>query len=218
MNLANKLTVIRIFLVPIFLIFIAVQGIPYGTFIATFIFILASLTDKLDGYIARSRNQITNFGKFMDPLADKLLVTSALISLVELQMVPSWAAIVIIAREFAIVLNPDTANSLAAIVIIAREFAVSGLRTIAASEGKVIAASWWGKIKTVIQIIAIVLLLLQFNITTSSYLTNLVESSSVWNWFFMNVPSWMLNISVVITLISGWDYFRKNKHTIDMNK
>ncbi|MBS7129736.1 MULTISPECIES: CDP-diacylglycerol--glycerol-3-phosphate 3-phosphatidyltransferase [Clostridium] len=196
MNLANKLTVIRIFLVPIFLIFIAVQGIPYGTFIATFIFVLASLTDKLDGYIARSRNQITNFGKFMDPLADKLLVTSALISLVELQMVPSWAAIVIIAREFA----------------------VSGLRTIAASEGKVIAASWWGKIKTVIQIIAIVLLLLQFNITTSSYLTNLVESSSVWNWFFMNVPSWMLNISVVITLISGWDYFRKNKHTIDMNK
>ena len=196
MNHANKLTVIRIFLVPIFLIFIAVQGIPYGTFIATFIFILASLTDKLDGYIARSRNQITNFGKFMDPLADKLLVTSALISLVELQMVPSWAAIVIIAREFA----------------------VSGLRTIAASEGKVIAASWWGKIKTVIQIIAIVLLLLQFNITTSSYLTNLVESSSVWNWFFMNVPSWMLNISVVITLISGWDYFRKNKHTIDMNK
>ena len=196
MNLANKLTVIRIFLVPIFLIFIAVQGIPYGTFIATFIFILASLTDKLDGYIARSRNQITNFGKFMDPLADKLLVTSALISLVELQMVPSWAAIVIIAREFA----------------------VSGLRTTAASEGKVIAASWWGKIKTVIQIIAIVLLLLQFNITTSSYLTNLVESSSVWNWFFMNVPSWMLNISVVITLISGWDYFRKNKHTIDMNK
>ena len=196
MNLANKLTVIRIFLVPIFLIFIAVQGIPYGTFIATFIFILASLTDKLDGYIARSRNQITNFGKFMDPLADKLLVTSALISLVELQMVPSWAAIVIIASEFA----------------------VSGLRTIAASEGKVIAASWWGKIKTVIQIIAIVLLLLQFNITTSSYLTNLVESSSVWNWFFMNVPSWMLNISVVITLISGWDYFRKNKHTIDMNK
>lgn len=196
MNLANKLTVIRIFLVPIFLIFIAVQGIPYGTFIATFIFVLASLTDKLDGYIARSRNQITNFGKFMDPLADKLLVTSALISLVELQMVPSWAAIVIIAREFA----------------------VSGLRTIAASEGKVIAASWWGKIKTVIQIIAIVLLLLQFNITTSSYLTNLVESSGFWNWFFVNVPSWMLNISVVITLISGWDYFRKNKHTIDMNK
>ena len=89
MNLANKLTMMRIFLVPIFLIFIAVKGIPYGKELATIIFILASLTDKLDGYIARSRNQITNFGKFMDPLADKLLVTAALVSLVELQIVPS---------------------------------------------------------------------------------------------------------------------------------
>ncbi len=142
MNLANKLTLIRIFLVPVFLVFIAVKDIPYGSFIATFIFILASLTDKLDGYIARSRNQITNFGKFMDPLADKLLVTAALISLVDLQVVPGWAAVVIIAREFA----------------------VSGLRSIAAAQGRVIAASWWGKIKTVIQIIAIILLLLKVNI------------------------------------------------------
>ncbi|MBM6839644.1 CDP-diacylglycerol--glycerol-3-phosphate 3-phosphatidyltransferase, partial [Clostridium saudiense] len=120
----------------------------YGTIIATLIFIIASLTDQLDGYIARSRNQITTFGKFMDPLADKLLVTSALISLVELGLIPSYAAIIIIAREFA----------------------VSGLRTIAASEGKIIAASWWGKIKTVIQIIAIVLLLIKVNIETSPYL------------------------------------------------
>ena len=140
MNLANKLTMIRIFLVPIFLIFIAVKDIPYGRLFATFIFILASLTDKLDGYIARSRNQITNFGKFMDPLADKLLVTAALVSLVELQIVPSWVAMIIIAREFA----------------------VSGLRTIAASEGKVIAASRWGKIKTVIQIVAIITALIKF--------------------------------------------------------
>ena len=145
MNLANKLTLIRIILVPIFLVFIAYQDLPYGSVIATLIFIIASVTDHLDGYIARSRNQVTNFGKFMDPLADKLLVTAALISLVELQLVPAWAAIVIIAREFA----------------------VSGLRTIAASEGLVIAASWWGKIKTVIQIIAIVLLLLQVNIINS---------------------------------------------------
>lgn len=196
MNLANKLTLGRIFLVPIFLVFIAVKGIPYGTFIATFIFILASLTDKLDGYIARSRNQITTFGKFMDPLADKLLVTAALVSLVELQVVPSWAAIVIIAREFA----------------------VSGLRTIAASEGKVIAASWWGKIKTVIQIVAIVLLLLQVNVYSSLYLNNLVSNSEFWNWFLCNVPGWVLNISVIITLISGYDYFKKNKHTISIDK
>ena len=163
MNLANKLTLIRIILVPIFLVFIAYQDLPYGSVIATLIFIIASVTDQLDGYIARSRNQVTNFGKFMDPLADKLLVTAALISLVELQLVPAWAAIVIIAREFA----------------------VSGLRTIAASEGLVIAASWWGKIKTVIQIIAIVLLLLQVNIINSPGIKELVAGSSFLRNFFI---------------------------------
>ena len=196
MNLANKLTLGRILLVPVFLVFLAVKDIPYGTYIATIIFVLASLTDKLDGYIARSRNQITNFGKFMDPLADKLLVTAALISLVELQVVPSWAAIIIIAREFA----------------------VSGLRTIAAAEGKVIAASWWGKIKTVIQIIAIVLLLLQVNVYGSAYLTGLVESSNFVYWLFCNLPGWSLNIAVIVTLISGYDYFKKNKHTISTDR
>ncbi|MGL5150149.1 MAG: CDP-diacylglycerol--glycerol-3-phosphate 3-phosphatidyltransferase [Clostridium sp.] len=196
MNLANKLTLIRIFLVPVFLVFIAVQGIPYGTFIATFIFILASLTDKLDGYIARSRNQITKFGKFMDPLADKLLVTAALISLVELGVVPSWAAVIIIAREFA----------------------VSGLRTLAASEGKVIAASWWGKIKTVIQIVAIILLLIQVNIVQSADLMNFVTSNEFLSSFFDVMPGLTLNVSVIITLISGYDYFKKNKDAISIDK
>lgn len=196
MNLANKLTLLRILLVPIFLIFIVVKEIPYGTFIATFIFIIASITDKLDGYIARSRNQITNFGKFMDPLADKLLVTTALITLVEYSIVPSWAAIIIIAREFA----------------------VSGLRTLAASEGKVIAASWWGKIKTVIQIIAIILLLIQVNISETASLYSVVINSSFLTNFFKYVPNIMLDISVVITIISGYDYFRKNKGIITVNK
>lgn len=196
MNLANKLTMVRIFLVPIFLIFFAAKGIPYGSIIATLIFIVASLTDQLDGYIARSRNQVTNFGKFMDPLADKLLVTSALISLVELQLIPSWAAVIIIAREFA----------------------VSGLRTIAAAEGTVIAASWWGKIKTVTQIAAIILLLLQVNIVSSAYLTNLVNGSNLFRTFFEYAPKFMLILSVVITVISGVDYFMKNKEAISMNK
>ncbi|WP_252213783.1 CDP-diacylglycerol--glycerol-3-phosphate 3-phosphatidyltransferase [Clostridium sp. VAP41] len=196
MNLANKLTLIRIFLVPIFLIFIVVKGIPYGSFIATIIFVLAALTDKLDGYIARSRNQVTNFGKFMDPLADKLLVTTALITLVEMQIVPSWAAVIIIAREFA----------------------VSGLRTLAASEGRVIAASWWGKIKTVIQIIAIVLLLLQISIGDSKYLTNLVINSEFWKGFFSTVPNIMLIAAVIITIISGYEYFKKNKDSISTDK
>lgn len=196
MNLANKLTLLRMLLVPIFLIFIAINEIPYGTFIATFIFVIASVTDKLDGYIARSRNQITNFGKFMDPLADKLLVTAALISLVEFRVVPSWAAVIIIAREFA----------------------VSGLRTIAASEGKVIAASWWGKIKTVIQIVAIILLLIEVNISQSKYLFDLVTNSNFLMNFFEYVPRISLDIAVIITIVSGYDYFRKNKGVISTNK
>ena len=156
LNLANKLTVLRIFFVPIFLLFIIVKDIvPYGSFIATIIFILASLTDKLDGYIARSRNQVTKFGKFMDPLADKLLVTTALICLVDLHVI----------------------SSVVAVIIIAREFAVSGLRTVAASDGKVIAASYWGKAKTVVQIIAIVCALLQVNISASENLNAYVASN-----------------------------------------
>lgn len=196
MNLANKLTLIRIFLVPVFLLFIATKDIPYGSFIATFIFILASLTDKLDGYVARSRNQITNFGKFMDPLADKLLVTAALISLVELQVVPGWAAVVIIAREFA----------------------VSGLRSIAAAQGRVIAASWWGKIKTVIQIIAIILLLLKINIHEARLLKIFVIDNYYVKEFFRVAPTIMLMVAVVITLISGYDYFKKNKEAVSYDK
>ena len=196
MNLANKLTLIRIFLVPVFLLFIAKRGIPYGTFIATFIFILASSTDKLDGYVARSRNQITNFGKFMDPLADKLLVTAALISLVELQVVPGWAAVVIIAREFA----------------------VSGLRSIAAAQGRVIAASWWGKVKTVIQIIAIILLLLKVNIHDAKLLKIFVIENHYLKEFFRIVPTIMLMVAVIITLISGYDYFKKNKEAVSIDE
>ncbi|EKY27156.1 CDP-diacylglycerol--glycerol-3-phosphate 3-phosphatidyltransferase [Clostridium celatum DSM 1785] len=194
MNLANKLTMLRIILVPIFLIFIVVKGIPYGSIIATLIFIIASLTDQLDGYIARSRNEITNFGKFMDPLADKLLVTAALISLVEFNLIPGWATVVIIAREFA----------------------VSGLRTLAASEGKVIAASWWGKIKTVTQIIAILLLLFQVNIESTAYLSNMVNNNEIVKTFFAYAPKIALIIAVLMTIVSGIDYFVKNKHVISM--
>ena len=142
MNLANKLTLIRIFLIPVFLIFIAIKDIPYGTTIATAIFILASLTDKLDGYIARSRNQVTNFGKFMDPLADKLLVCSALIALVDLERIAAWIVIIIIAREFII----------------------SGFRLVASDNGVVIAASYWGKFKTAFQMITIIMLVLNLNV------------------------------------------------------
>lgn len=137
MNLANKLTLARILLVPIFMVLILTR-IPGGRFFAAAVFILAASTDGLDGYIARRNKQVTRFGKFIDPLADKLLITASLISLVELDLVPAWIAILIISREFA----------------------VTGLRTLAVGENMVIAASPLGKLKTVSQVLAISILLL----------------------------------------------------------
>ncbi len=192
MNLANKLTLLRIFLVPVFLIFFLVEGIDYGTIIATIIFIVASITDQLDGHIARSRNQITTFGKFMDPLADKLLVTAVFVCLVQVGMIPAWAVIIILSREFA----------------------VSGLRSIAASNGLVIAASWWGKIKTVTQMLAILLFLLTVNIMTIGNTALLVSLFPG----FLAAANIVFYICVIITIISGVDYFIKNRKVITIDK
>ncbi len=133
MNLPNKLTILRVILIPVFLVFLMVPDIPGGKWIALGIFIAASLTDTADGMIARKYNLITNFGKFMDPLADKLLVDSALIAFVEKGRISAWIVIVIIAREFII----------------------SGFRLVASDKGVVIAAGIWGKVKTVVQMIMI---------------------------------------------------------------
>ncbi len=137
MNLPNKLTIFRVFLIPFFIVFLLIPITPYDKWIALGIFIIASLTDLLDGNIARKYNLVTNFGKFMDPLADKLLVCSALICLIELERIPSWMVIVIIAREFII----------------------SGFRLVASDNGVVIAASYWGKFKTTFQMVAVCLLI-----------------------------------------------------------
>ena len=196
MNLANKLTIMRIILIPLFLVFILVKDIPYGSLIALLIFVLASITDKVDGYIARSRNQITNFGKFMDPLADKMLVISALIALVECGLIPSWMVIVIIAREFAI----------------------SGLRMLAASEGLIVAASWWGKIKTVIQIAATMALLLRLNYEQIGFVKEFFESNAVLIGFINYVPMTLMVLSVIATGVSGIDYFIKNRKVINYKK
>lgn len=161
MNLPNKLTLLRIFMIPIFLLIFLIR-IPYGQYIATAIFIIAASTDGLDGYIARKRKQITNLGKLMDPLADKLLITAALIVLVELGLISGWVAFIIIGREFF----------------------VTGLRTIAAAEGVIIAASKLGKLKTVTQIVAITAILL--NLTIGKYL---------------------MYFAVIFTLWSGIDYY-----------
>ena len=137
MNLPNKLTMFRVILIPFFVVFLLVGITLYDKWIALAIFIVASLTDLLDGKIARKYNLVTNFGKFMDPLADKLLVCSALICLIELGTIPAWMVIVIIAREFII----------------------SGFRLIASDNGVVIAASYWGKFKTTFQIVMICLMI-----------------------------------------------------------
>lgn len=194
MNLANKLTLLRIFLIPVFLVFIEIKGIPYGKTIATLVFIIASVTDKLDGHIARSRNQITRFGKLMDPLADKLLVSAALICLVEARILPSWVAVIIIAREFA----------------------VTGLRSIAAAEGIVLAASWWGKLKTAVQIVAILCALVNFNIRSIRFLHNFHSFNYVL--LFKNLTTITMGLAVIITILSGVDYFVKNKDVFNSDK
>ena len=139
MNLPNKLTIMRVILIPFFVFFLLSPYFPaYGNYIAVAIFIVASLTDMLDGKIARKYNLVTNFGKFMDPLADKLLVCSAMICLIELDRLAAWIVIVIIAREFII----------------------SGFRLVASDNGAVIAASYWGKFKTTFQMLMVIVLIL----------------------------------------------------------
>lgn len=141
MNLPNKLTVLRVLLIPFFVVALLWEHGESQTmrYVAATIFIVASLTDLLDGKIARKYNLVTNFGKFMDPLADKLLVCSALICLIELRQLPAWMVIVIISREFII----------------------SGFRLVASDNGVVIAASYWGKFKTTFQMIAVILLIMR---------------------------------------------------------
>jgi len=189
-NLPNKITLARIFLVPIIMVFllikfdlgsisIAGEKTTYSELIATIIFIIAASTDGLDGYIARKKKLVTNLGKLLDPLADKLLVSAALISLVEMQRLGAWIAIVIITREFA----------------------VTGLRMIASADGEVIAASKLGKLKTVTQIVAIVLLML--NNFPFTYLH--IPMATIVTW-----------LAVIITIFSGVDYFVKNKHVINL--
>lgn len=163
MNLPNKITIFRVCMIPFFLIFMLYQGIPYGKYIAAGIFIIACLSDALDGYIARKYNLVSNFGKFMDPLADKLLVCSALICFVELQLVPAWIIVIIISREFII----------------------SGFRLIASDNGIVIAASFWGKFKTTAQMIMAVLLIINLDGT----LINTVEQIFIYLSLILTVVS-----------------------------
>ena len=176
MNLPNKLTLFRVILIPFFVFFMLAPNMTgYNNYIAVAIFIVASLTDLLDGKIARKYNLVTNFGKFMDPLADKLLVCSALICLIPSGKLATWIVLVIIAREFII----------------------SGFRLVASDSGIVIAASYWGKFKTVSHMAMIILLILDFQNPIMQLITNVV----VW-------------VGVALTIISLVDYVVKNKEVL----
>ena len=176
MNLPNKITMFRVVLIPFFVVAMLVHQIPFHNYIAAAIFIVASLTDMLDGKIARKYNLVSNFGKFMDPLADKLLVSAAMICLVSMDRLPAWMVIIIISREFAI----------------------SGFRLIAADNGIVIAASWWGKFKTVSQMIMIILL-----IANLGGVFTVLENVFMW-------------IALILTVVSLADYIWKNKKVLSM--
>lgn len=183
MNLPNKLTMFRVILIPFFVFFLLAPFFPgYGNYVAVAVFIVASLTDLLDGYIARRCHMVTNFGKFMDPLADKLLVCSALICLVELKKLAAWIVIIIIAREFII----------------------SGFRLIAADNRVVIAASMWGKCKTVVQMAMIIVLILNLN-----FFVFLPGNGQLDILYLLGVV--LSYAAVVLTVVSLIDYLYKNR-------
>ncbi len=195
MNLPNKLTIFRIILVPIMVIipFLGIEGkflgIPLEWLIIDLIFIIASITDKLDGYLARKNNQITAFGKFLDPLADKILVLAAMIMLVEMGKLPGWIPIIVLAREFM----------------------VSAYRLIAVEKGgKVIAASNWGKLKTVTQMFAIILAFVDLNSFGSCFTGRLQSGDLVLN----IIVTVMMIIQTIATIFSGMDYMKGAKDLI----
>ena len=192
MNLPNKLTIFRIILVPVMVIIslLNIQGtflnIQITYWLINLIFIIASITDHLDGKIARKNNQITTFGKFADPLADKILVLSAMLILVEFGKLPAWIPIIVLSREFV----------------------VSGYRLIAVEKGgQVIAANIWGKLKTVTQMIAIVLSFLDLN----AFAAFITKNLSGYNLVINILSTLFMFVSVIATIFSGWSYIKNGK-------
>ncbi|MGB4592324.1 MAG: CDP-diacylglycerol--glycerol-3-phosphate 3-phosphatidyltransferase [Coriobacteriia bacterium] len=176
---ANRVTLVRIVLIPVFLVILLAELPVWGPWLAALVFTLLAATDAVDGYLARSRNEVTTFGKFIDPLADKLLVTAALVALVDLERLPSWIALIIISRELV----------------------VSGLRMVAVAEGRVIAASNYGKIKTVLQIMAIV----GFIVMDSSVIPDVLGPRMAYAFW---VLTWIVMVAALIaTVASMIDYF-----------
>lgn len=173
MNTANKLTILRVAMIPLFLL-ILYQNVPFGRILALIVFVLASVTDLIDGYVARHYNQVTDFGKFMDPLADKVLVISAMLWLVEAGRMPAWVVALVVARELL----------------------VTGLRLVAVDNGRVIAATWSGKVKTATTMVCIALMLLPIPALLNTVCAGLI---------------------LITTVYSGAEYFYKNRDVLNLN-
>lgn len=188
MNTPNKLTLLRIVLAPLFLVFLLWQSMPHHFLIAAAVFSIAAITDAIDGSMARRNNTITNFGKFLDPLADKILVTAALVGFVELGFISTWFAVVIITREFL----------------------VTSLRLVAVGGGTVIAANIWGKLKTISQIVAILVVLYTEEIRYLNILPFELPYNEIYTGFMI--------IAVILTVFSGLQYLIANKSHIDIKK
>ncbi|MCL2610209.1 MAG: CDP-diacylglycerol--glycerol-3-phosphate 3-phosphatidyltransferase [Defluviitaleaceae bacterium] len=184
MNVANKLSIFRVILIPFFLFFLLANPFAYSNWVAVFIFTVAAITDAIDGNLARKRNLITNLGKFLDPVADKLLVCSALIALIQLEAIPAIAVIIIIAREFIITF----------------------FRTVAASAGSVIAADKWGKIKTTFQITMIIYLMVFLEIF--DFVLNILPFLTAPFFHYLGIV--LIWITVFITAYSAFNYIHKN--------
>lgn len=193
MNIANKLTIFRIILVPVFILCF-MFNFPYHGFVALLIFAVASITDMIDGKLARKYNLITEFGKLMDPLADKILVIAALIMLIEKDLIFGWIVLIIIARELL----------------------VTSMRLVAVNSGKVIAASIWGKMKTVTQLVGIVIILLEYSLME----LKIDGLSFINNMYNMNigVGQIILYIATILTVFSGYEYMKENWEFIDYKK
>jgi CDP-diacylglycerol---glycerol-3-phosphate 3-phosphatidyltransferase len=189
MNMANTLSILRILFVPLFMVFM-LSGAPFGFLIAAGIFIIAGCTDILDGHVARKQQTVSTMGKFLDPLADKLLITAGLVCLVHIGYLSPWIAVLIISREFA----------------------VTWLRLVLAAEGVIVAASKLGKLKNILQIVAVVALIVQASFETPWFQESALR-------FFLIIPAWFiapsaLVLAVLLTVVSGIDYFYKNRKSI----
>ncbi|MDY0088131.1 MAG: CDP-diacylglycerol--glycerol-3-phosphate 3-phosphatidyltransferase [Coriobacteriia bacterium] len=187
MNWANRVTILRMAFIPVFVVTLLATMPEWGPVWAAGLFSLLAITDGVDGYLARTRNEVTTFGKFLDPLADKLLVTAALVALVELGSLPSWIALVIISREFI----------------------VSGLRMVAIAEGKVIAASSYGKAKTVFQVLAIIAFIIKDSRPLAQFLG--VRGAEI----FASASWLLMGVAVALTIVSMLDYFYHARDVIN---